>query len=150
MSRFPEEVLVFGRLAAFGIIVGGVYWFVSYEPAGTVLLLGFGVATGVGAILLGANARHRGAAGPGSADAGPFLHEPGRIPAPAFAPFHVGAGLGIVALGLAFGPLLVLTGVVIVAIGARYWLEAAMREADATERPGSSKPGPEDRLRTGR
>jgi hypothetical protein len=136
MSRFPEEVLVFGRLAAFGIVVGGVYWFVSYEPAGTVLLLGFGVATGVAAMILWANARHAGGAS-GSADDGPFLSESGRIPAPAFAPFSVGAGLGVMALGLAFGPLLLLTGLVIVAIGARHWLEAAMRESDAT---GSAPP----------
>jgi hypothetical protein len=150
VSRFPEEVLVFGRLAAFGIIVGGAYWFVSYEPAGTVLLLGFGVATGVGAVLLWVNARHAGPAGRGSAEGGPFLNEPGRIPAPAFAPFHVGAGLGMVALGLAFGPLLVLTGVVIAVIGARYWLEAAMREADATEPPASGEPGLKDPIRTRR
>jgi hypothetical protein len=44
MSRVPEEVLVFARPAAFGLIVGAVYWFVSYERAGTVLLLGFGTA----------------------------------------------------------------------------------------------------------
>ncbi len=66
-----------------------------------------------------------------AADEWPLGRDPGPIPAPAYAPFHVGLGAGIVALGLAFGPLLVVAGLVILGIGARYWLEAAMREADA-------------------
>ncbi len=47
MIRLSEEVLFFARIAAFGLIVGAVYWFVAYEPAGTVMLLGFGVASSV-------------------------------------------------------------------------------------------------------
>lgn len=128
MRRLREEVIVFARLAAFGIIVGAIYWFVAYETAGTVLLIAFGIASGVAAAILWARSRKSGNA----VDEGLFGTEPGPIPAPAFAPFHVGAGAGIVALGLAFGPLLLLTGLVIMVIGARYWLDAAMREADAT------------------
>ena len=52
-----------------------------------------------------------------------------RIPAPAFAPLIVGAGVAITALGLALGPLILPVGVVVVAIGGRYWLEAAIAEA---------------------
>jgi hypothetical protein len=128
MIRLPEEVLVFARLAAFGLIVGMVYWFVAYETAGTVLLLGFGIATAVAAAILWARSRRVG----GAADEWPLGGEPGSIPAPAYAPFHIGVGAGIVALGLAFGPLLALTGFVILVIGARHWLEAAMREADSS------------------
>lgn len=127
MIRLPEEVVVFARLAAFGLIVGTVYWFIAYETAGTVLLLGFGIATAVASITLWARTRNAG----GEAGGWPLGRDPGPIPAPAYAPFHVGAGAGIVALGVAFGPLLVLPGLVIMVIGARYWLEAAMREADS-------------------
>jgi hypothetical protein len=142
MSRLAEEVLVFGRLAAFGIIVGASYWFVSYEPAGTVLLLAFGAASGVASVILWAGSRHVSAAGEdgdvaGATREGPFGDEHARIPAPAYAPFIVGVGLGVVAFGLAFGPLLLLTGIVVLVIGARYWLEAAMRDADASARPGA-------------
>jgi hypothetical protein len=128
MIRLPEEVLVFGRPAAFGLVVGAIYWFVSYEPAGTVLLAGFGIATALAAAILWAWSRN--VRGPD--DEWPVESEPGPIPAPAFAPFHVAFGATIVALGLAFGPLLLVTGVVILAVGARYWLEAAMHEADAS------------------
>jgi hypothetical protein len=128
MIRLAEEVLVFARLAAFGLIVGGIYWFVSYEPAGTMLLIGFGVATAVATAIIWARSRKvRGVAGEWPLDG-----DPDPIPAPAYAPFHIGVGAAIMALGLAFGPLLLLTGLVIVLIGARYWLEAAMREADAS------------------
>jgi hypothetical protein len=128
MTRLPEEVLVFARLAAFGLVVGTAYWFISYEVAGSVLLLGFGAATAVASALLWAKSRTT----RGAPDDWPIGGDPGRIPAPAYAPFQVGVGAGIIALGLAFGPLLVLTGFVVVAIGARYWLEAAMHEAEAS------------------
>jgi uncharacterized membrane protein YidH (DUF202 family) len=128
MIRIAEEVLVFGRLAAFGLVAGGVYWFIAYELAGTVLLVGFGVATAVATALLWAKSRRVGDA----PDGWPLDGTPGRIPAPAYAPFHVGAGVGIVALGLALGPLLALVGVIILIIGARYWLDAVMREADSS------------------
>jgi hypothetical protein len=127
MIRLPEEVLVLARLAAFGLVVGTVYWFVAYEAAGTVLLLGFGIATAVAALIIWVRSRKPG----GAAEGWPLGRDPGPIPAPAYAPFHIGVGAGIVALGLAFSPLLVLTGIIVMVIGARYWLEAAMREADS-------------------
>jgi hypothetical protein len=131
MIRLSEEVLVFARMAAFGLIVGGVYWFVAYEPAGTVLLLGFGAATAVAAGTIWARSRKTGR----GAEGWTTSEELGPIPAPALAPFHIGAGAGIVALGIAISPLLVVTGIVVVVIGARYWLEAAMREAQ----PGTAR-----------
>jgi hypothetical protein len=126
MIRLPEEVLVFGRMAAFGLIVGIAYWFVAYEPAGTLLLVGFGAATAVAAALLWIRSR----GGDEAADGWPTGAEPGRIPAPAYAPFFIGVGAGIAALGLALGPLLVIVGAVMAVIGAWHWLGAAMREAD--------------------
>ena len=47
-----DEVRLFGRLSLYALVVGTIYWFVSYEVAGTVLLLGFGLATGLAFIIL--------------------------------------------------------------------------------------------------
>jgi hypothetical protein len=134
-----EEVLVFARPAAFGLIVGAVYWFVAYEPAGTVLLVGFGAASALASVLLWAGSQREStesADDPAVADSpegpeGPFGEALGRVPAPAYAPLIVGIGTAVGALGLALGPLLMLTGFVILVIGCRYWLEAVMRQAEA-------------------
>jgi hypothetical protein len=133
MRHPSDEAVLFGRLAIFGVVVGVAYWFLTYETAGTVMLVGFGVASAVASISLWAKpSRSALAAGlpDGKVPAG-WGDE--RIPAPAFAPLIVGAGVAITALGLALGPLILPVGVVVALIGGRYWLEAAIREADARD-----------------
>ena len=46
IRTLPEEVLFFGRLAIYGLAIGTVYWFLTYEAIGTVLLLAVGGALG--------------------------------------------------------------------------------------------------------
>jgi len=131
MRHPSDEAVLFGRLAIFGLVVGVAYWFLTYEMAGTVMLIGFGVASAVASISLWTKPpRSALAAGlpDGELPAG-WADE--RIPAPAFAPLIVGAGVAITALGLALGPLIVPVGVVVGMIGGRYWLEAAIREFEA-------------------
>ena len=41
MRDLPEEVTFFARSAAFALVIATIYWFVSYEPAGTTLLAFF-------------------------------------------------------------------------------------------------------------
>ena len=48
----PEEIRFFGRSTLFGIGIAIVYWFVIYEVAGTVLLLAFGIGSGVATAFL--------------------------------------------------------------------------------------------------
>lgn len=133
MRYLSQEALLFSRLSIFGIVVGVVYWFVSYEAAGTAMLIGFGVASGVIAIAIWSSPT-RGAAAARREAAGDVVTEPGeRIPAPAFAPVLVAAGIAIAMLGLALGLLILPVGVVVAVIGGRYWLEAAIREADASD-----------------
>jgi hypothetical protein len=133
MRYLSQEALLFSRLSIFGIVVGIVYWFVSYEAAGTAMLIGFGVASGVIAIAIWASPT-RGAAVARREAAGDVVTEPTeRIPAPAFAPVLVAAGIAIAMLGLALGLLILPVGVVVAVIGGRYWLEAAIREADASD-----------------
>ena len=37
-------IRILAGTAAFGLVVGAIYWFLSYEAAGTTLLLGLGIA----------------------------------------------------------------------------------------------------------
>jgi hypothetical protein len=148
----PQEARVFLLLSAFGIVVGVIYWFVAYESAGTVLLLGFGAATGVIGLRLVADPasrivreRARAAAvetipageGTGAGTGGvdrPFLDETGRLPDETIAPFAVGLGVAIAATGLIFGPAPVIVGLLPLAWGAWAWLSGARAELDAQER----------------
>jgi hypothetical protein len=148
----PQEVRFFVLLSVFGIVVGVIYWFVAYESAGTVLLLGFGAATGLIALRLAIDPasrlvreRARAAAadpipageGTGSGTGGvdrPFLDETGRLPDETIAPFAVGAGLAIAATGLIFGPAPVIVGLLPFAWGAWAWLSGARAELDAQDR----------------
>jgi hypothetical protein len=134
-----EEVGFFGRLSAYALIVGAVYWFLSYEMAGTVLLLGFGLATGLAFLVLrgGARSGHRSDPDredvPGQPD-GPFGDESGPVPGRSVAPLAVGFGVAVVALGGAFGVWFVIVGVLPMLVGAVDWLRAANRELRLRER----------------
>ncbi len=138
-----DEVRLFGRLSAYALVVGTIYWFVSYELAGTVLLLGFGLATGLAFIILFRRDRKVRGGGParaarapiagdgvGRGPDGPFGDESGPVPTRSAAPLVVGFGVAVMALGGAFGPWFVITGLVPVLIGASDWLRAANRELD--------------------
>ncbi len=138
-----EEVRFFRRVSIYAFVVGAIYWFVSYEPAGTVLLLLFGVATGAGTLLLWWGARRRGEAaaqGPEPAASGrsgepdgPFGDETGRTPAPTSSPFLVGLAVALIALGLVFGGWFVLAGLIPLALGAGSWLSAVRGELAGVE-----------------
>jgi hypothetical protein len=144
----PQETRVFLLMAAFGIGIGVVYWFLAYEVAGTILLLAFGVATGlIGARLVADPvaatvrrlARERPApttdapgAGTGAIDR-PFGDESGRLPGETIAPFVLGLGVATALTAVVFGPAPLIVGVLPIAWGARSWLTSARAELDATE-----------------
>jgi uncharacterized membrane protein YfcA len=148
----PQETRVFLLLGAFGLFIGVVYWLVSYEVAGTVLLLAFGAATALVALRLlidprsgevRTRARARpaepdpddtdeGGGGAGGVDR-PFLDEAGRFPSETLAPFAVGLGATAAATGLIFGPAPVLVGILPFLWGAWMWLAGAREELDAVE-----------------
>jgi hypothetical protein len=126
----PEETRFFLFLSAFALIIGAIYWFVSYEPAGSVLLLAFGAATGVMGLVL-----HR--TGRRGVDR-PFLDETGRLPSETPAPLAVGAGLALMALAFIFGPAPLLVGLLPFSWGAWTWLGRARAELDAEAREDSA------------
>jgi hypothetical protein len=137
-----DEVKLFGRLSLYALVVGTIYWFVSYEFVGTVMLLGFGLATGLAFIILFRRDRKVRAAraadgsatddqaGRGRRPDGPFGDESGPVPTRSAAPLIVGFGIAVIALGGAFGPWFAITGLVPVLIGAADWLRAANRELE--------------------
>ena len=151
MRSLSDEAKVFARMSIFGIVVGGAYWFLTYEVAGTVLLLGFGLAAGLATV---ANfVRSRRAAGdaaaagddvaggesvPGEA-AGVEAAEP--FPEPGWAPLIISLGVGGLALGAAFGPWLTIAGLLVAIAGGASWLSAAIREARSAH--GSRPPDPD-------
>ena len=152
-----QETRVFVFMAIFGFIVAAIYWFVSYESAGTVLLGGFGLATAVIAARLAADPESRrlrriargrsqveprDAALPGGTDVTgggtggvdrPFSDESGRLPNTTIAPFAVGLGVAVAATGLVFGLAPVVVGALPLAWGAWAWLSASRAELTATE-----------------
>lgn len=106
------ESWLFLGSAAFFAAIGLVYWFVSYENAGSTLLaLGF-VAVLLVALYLVAQARRLGPRPEDRPDALPAdgAGEVGYFPGRSFWPLGAGAGATLVALGLIFGIWLVVAG----------------------------------------
>ncbi len=146
--RAPTEARVFQVIAALGAIITIIYWFVSYEAAGSVLLAGFSMAAGIlGLLLAGAGRDWKTSAGNPRDPERPLLDESGRIPSPTLAPFAVGVGASVCLLSLVFGPAPLLVGILPLAWGAIDWLRRAGAELDAQE--GSAATGAQ-RPRRGR
>jgi hypothetical protein len=55
----PQEALFFLFIGAFALVIGIIYWLASGEPAGTVLMVLFGVATGLLGLRLAIDPRAR-------------------------------------------------------------------------------------------
>jgi len=114
-------VKVFLASGTFLLVSDAIYWFVSYEPAGTVLLLGTGLATYVMATYAWLRVRRsddlvedRGDADPGEGAGEPVASFTMDSPWP----LVFGIGVAVVAGGLVFGPALLVLGAILVVIGA--------------------------------
>jgi hypothetical protein len=101
---------IFLGMAAFVGVMGAIYWFVSYEDAGTTLL---GLSSGLAALFGGylfVQDRKRHGAGPTSA------HEQSEyLPESSVWPFGIGLGVFLAFNGLILGLPWTLPGVVLVA-----------------------------------
>ena len=142
--HLPEEIRFFARSALFGLAIAVIYWFVSYEAAGSVLLLAFGVGSAIAAAFLALQLARSGArpvgppwrwlALPPEDDEGPFGDPVGRIPLGSLAPLVGGFGLTVMALGLVFGPPLIVVGLFPATWGAWEWIRAVSAEWHAAAR----------------
>ena len=138
----PEEIRVFVRAALYFALITAIYWFVSYERSGT-LLLGF---LGVASVLFAVTARRLGRkterAGDGVLRRAKSLvaldEEGGGVPPPleieeepvvTASPWPLGAALALmlIGLGLLYGPWLWIPGAGLAAATAYGWL----RQTDA-------------------
>jgi hypothetical protein len=114
------EWRLFAGAAAFLLLTGSIYWFVTYEDAGTTMLLMGLLAVGmIGAWLFlqsrkldGPRPEDRADADPGDG-AGPI----GSFPVASVWPFVLGWGAVVAANALVFGVWLGVTGLLIVAVG---------------------------------
>jgi len=136
MRTLSDEVRLFARMSLFGLVVGGAYGLLTGERAGTVLLIAFGLASGLAAlaVFLGSGrGRIREAPDAGSEAQAPGAAEPDveQLPEPGWAPLVVAAGIGVLALGGPYGPWLTVAGLLIAIAGGWAWLSAEMRAADA-------------------
>jgi hypothetical protein len=135
----PQETRFFLLIAGWAGALGIIYWFVSYEVAGTVLLAGLALASGViSGFLIRVRRRSQreaatAAAGERAAPDRPFQDEVDRLPDPTLAPFAVGLGVALIVLGTVFGLAPVAVGVLSFLWGASMWFSAARDELDATE-----------------
>lgn len=152
----PQETRFFAFVGAFGVLFAVIYWFASYEIAGTILLGAFGGvgllmaarlvlgrpravaerarprdAGEAGEALLGPEAGEGTGGGTGGVDR-PFLDESGRIPEPTLAPLALGAGISLALTSVVFGPWLLVAGAIPLAWGAWTWFAGARDELDAT------------------
>jgi hypothetical protein len=139
-----EEVRYFGRMSVYALVVGVVYWFLSYEPAGTALLVGFGLATGAGFLVLRPRSRRKvepdDEGGDQRAPDGPFGDESGPVPTRSAAPLAVGVGVAAIGMSAAFGPWFLLAGAIPLLLGAADWLRAANRESELRARGDGEAP----------
>ena len=138
----PAEARFFLFVGGFGLLLAAIYWLVSYELAGTVLLGGFGLGAGV----LGVRLRiERPAPGlPAAPSSGvpdvdtaggpdtPFRDESGRLPGETLAPMALGLGVALALTAVVFGPWLLVAGIVPLGWGAWTWLAGARDELAAT------------------
>jgi cytochrome c oxidase subunit IV len=130
MRALGPEVTLFARMATFGIVVGAVYWFLTYEVAGTVLLSAFGLASALAASAVYLGGRFAGRRSPADHAAAPLPAETEPAPRPGWAPLGIALGLGGVALGAAFGPWLAIAGALVAVRSAKSWLDTAVEETD--------------------
>ncbi len=153
----PQETRFFLIISGWALLLWVIYWFVSFEAAGTVLLAGLAIAAGAMAVWLirgrpRVPARARGAddgatsrvesaevaadeadtSGGGAEGIDrPFHDETGRIPEGSLAPFSFGLGVALIALGPVFGLAPVAVGIVALLWGASGWFSDARSEHEA-------------------
>jgi Cytochrome c oxidase subunit IV len=113
---------IFLGLAAFITVIGAIYWFVSYEDAGTTLLaLAAGLALMCGGYLFRQDHRQTPAGSP--------EHETQYLPHESVWPFGIGLGVFLAFNGLILGPAWALPGAVIVATSLGGFVTQSRRRA---------------------
>ena len=148
----PEETRLFVRSFLFALVVATIYWIVSYDYVGTILLGGFALASLFAFSLLRGGEPKRDRERTARAQQGesrarrildvigtserpgeerPFEDEGGRLPAGSLAPVLIGVGIALIGLGLVFGLWSIVAGAIPFLLGAREWFREASAELRA-------------------
>ena len=128
----PRETRFFLAISAWGWSSSIVYWLVSYELVGTLLLAGVGFATGTIALRFTLLQRHRSAA-----DAErdrPFDDPMKSIPGESMAPFGTALSIALLALATILGPAFLLVGLIGLVWSGWFWIRGASAELDVVGR----------------
>ena len=150
IRSLPREVIYFAGIGAYGFGIGIVYWFLTYETAGSILLVVFGGGAILFASFLAFSVRARDRAPTGEPlpvepdVEGPFGGPAGRVPAGSLAPLEMGFGLAVGALSLVFGVWMLLAAIVPLGAGAISWLRSSERELLATRRDDAADVAADD------
>jgi hypothetical protein len=143
-----DEAAILLRVSVFGLIAGAVYWYVSYEPLGTVALLLLGAGPGFAGLFILWHRRGQGGEGarrgslpetlrrfagiPESDPPGPKSLE-GKdvavLPLPSIWPFMSSLGVAVALSGLVFGLWLVILGLGVALYSGWGWIAAIVRES---------------------
>ena len=139
-----DEAGILLRVAIFGLVAAVIYWFLSYEAFGTVILLLLGAGPGFAGLVLVQEQRHRGGTGesravairrlagippqdpPGPRELG--AEDLGVLPLPTIWPLAAALGFTILFTGLIYGLWLVILGLGLIGYAAWGWLAAVNRE----------------------
>ena len=132
----PRETRFFAAVAAWGWLTAVVYWFLSYEIVGTVLLAALGLAASVFAIRLVLEAR----SGDPGADR-PFQAPLRAMPGETLAPAGMAIGLTACAAATIFGVAVLAVGVLTVIWAGIVWVTASTEELEVLDAPEAA-PGP--------
>lgn len=142
-----SEARVFLGVTVFFIVIGIVYWFTSYEDAGSVMLAAaavMGLVAGGAIWFVGRNTAPRAEDLPDAtqADGAGIVDE---FPTESIWPFAVGLSGAILASGFAFGAWLVIIGVATLALSLVGYIQEARyeRNPDASGSGSGSAPGPD-------
>jgi hypothetical protein len=109
------SALFWAYVAGFGLIVGGIYWFLTYEDAGTAMLLFMGAAGIVigGYLFLKARSVRLIEDGPDADHADATKEEIGHFSAGSVWPIVMAVGVTIGLLGFVFGRWMIAFGAIL-------------------------------------
>jgi hypothetical protein len=125
------EWRLFVGAAAFYTITAAIYWFVSYEQAGTAMLAASVPAFALVGVWLGVQSRRHGARAEDRGDASPAdaAEDLGYFPSSSAWPFVLSAGVVVLANGLVFGPPIAVVGLLLMLAGAFGYAREADQKA---------------------
>lgn len=109
------QAKIFGGVAAFMVLIATVYWFISYEAAGTTFLAVAACMTGLPALYLAWPRNRGGGPLPHRAEPGHDPHDGVWFPEASIWPLAIGASMALFANGLLLGRWLWIPAVVLLA-----------------------------------